>query len=238
MNEIRVQESIIQNYPTFRRGIVIAKNLNNHGHSKELEDLLNSVIDEACENAFDIKNDPRTEVWRDAHRLFGSNPNKFPPAHCSLQKRVQKPGIRIPFINKVVAIMNYNSIKAVTPVGGDDIDKAGKSLVLRYAEGDENFTPLGQPEVVENPEKGEIIYVVEGKKEVMCRRWNWRNGHNTLIDEGTRNIVMNIDTLGDNSEARAVDTRDMVAEMLENYCEANVVTTILSPSMTSYSFEI
>jgi DNA/RNA-binding domain of Phe-tRNA-synthetase-like protein len=177
-------------------------------------------------------------VWSDAHRQFGSNPNKFPPAHCALLKRVQKPGAGIPFINKVVAGMNINSIRDATPVGGDDVIRANGSLELRYADGSETFTPLGSPDAREHPVPGEVIYLVPESNEVMCRRWNWRNGHKTRIAEDSRVIVMNIDGLGEDSEARSVDTRDRVAQMLEAHCQAEVTTTLLSSTQPSYKFEL
>ncbi|MGD8229612.1 MAG: phenylalanine--tRNA ligase beta subunit-related protein [Desulfobacteraceae bacterium] len=234
MAEIRVHEKIFEDYPTFRRGIVVAKKMQNSGHSKELEALLREVTAEAAERPIDLKADPRIMVWNEAHRQFGSNPNKYPPAHCALLKRVQKPGAQIPFINKTVAIMNYNAIKDKIPVGGDDLMRAGGTLELRYAEGTENFTPLGKPDTVEHPDPGEIIYVVSDSGEVMCRRWNWRNGHKTLITEETQIIVMNTDGLGEDSEERAVITRDRVARMLREFCQAKVITTLLSPSQPSY----
>ena len=138
--------------------------------------MLNRAISQAAQAPIDLKTDPLAAVWNDAHRQFGSNPNKFPPAHCALLKRVQKPGARIPFINKVVAIMNINSIRDITPVGGDDVIRANGSLELRYADGGENFAPLGSPDINEQPVAGEVIYVVPESKVVMCRRWNWRNG--------------------------------------------------------------
>ncbi|MEH2316404.1 hypothetical protein [Nostoc sp.] len=73
---------------------------------------------------------------------------------------------------------------------------------------------LGLPETIENPDVGEVIYVAAESGEVMCRRWNWRNGHKTRITETTQAIVMNIDALGENSEDRAITTRNSVAEML------------------------
>ena len=152
-------------------------------------------------------------------------------------KRVQKIGAKIPFINKTVTIMNYNSIKAVMPVGVDDLLQAGGSLELRYADGSEIFTPLGNPENTDYPDPGEIVYVVESG-EVMCRRWNWRNGHKTRITEDTQSIVMNIDGLGEDSEARSIVTRDRVARMLEEFCQAEIITTLLSPNQPSYQFDI
>jgi DNA/RNA-binding domain of Phe-tRNA-synthetase-like protein len=238
MPEIRIQPRIFEEYPAFRRGIVIAKNLDNQDHSQELEDMLNRAIRQAAQAPIDLKTDPLATVWNDAHRQFGSNPNKFPPAHCALLKRVQKPGARIPFINKVVAIMNINSIRDITPVGGDDVIRANGSLELRYADGSENFTPLGSPASNEQPVAGEVIYVVPESNVVMCRRWNWRNGHPTRIAEDTRVIVMNIDSIGQNSERRAAATRDRVAQMLATYCQAEVTTTLLSPENPSHPLNL
>lgn len=237
MTEIRIHPKIFEDYPTFRRGIVIAGNIVNQGHSPELEDRLGKAIEQAARKPIDLKTDPPAATWNEAHRLFGSNPNKFPPAHCALLKRVQKPGARMPFINKIVAIMNINSIEAQMPVGGDDVIRAGGSLELRYADGSETFAPLGHPDSSEHPVSGEVIYVVSETKEVMCRRWNWRNGHNTRIAEDTRIIVMNIDALGEDSETRAVKTRDRVARMLEKFGQAEVITTLLSPGQPTYPFE-
>ncbi len=238
MTEIRIHENIFEQYSSFRRGIVVAKRVQNHGHSQELEAKLSQAIAQAAKEPIDLKNDPRIIVWDQAHRQFGSNPNRFSPAHFALLKRVQKPGAQIPLINKVVAIMNYNSIIDVMPVGGDDLIQAGEGLELRYANGSETFTPLGNPEGAEHPDPGEIIYVVSESGEVMCRRWNWRNGHKTRITEDTHSIVMNIDGLGEDSEARTIITRDRVAGMLEEFCQAYIITTMLSPSQPSYPFDI
>lgn len=235
--EVRIHEKIFKDYPTFRRGIVLARSMENHGHSDRLGGILSQAVSEAGHRPVDLKSDPRILVWNDAHRAFGSNPNKFPPAHCALLKRIQKPGAQIPFINKVVAVMNTNSITDVMPVGGDDLAGTGQCLELRHAAGNESFTPLGSPEIAEHPAPGEIIYVVAESGDVMCRRWNWRNGHRTRITEETRGIVMNIDGLGEESEARTIVARDRVAEMLREFCQADVVTMLLTPSHPSYQFE-
>ena len=236
MVEVRIEESIFKDFPSFRRGLVFANGLENQGPSPELEKKLQEALHQAAAKPVDVKGDPRIAVWSDAHRRFGSNPNKFPPAHAALLKRVQKGGALLPFINKVVSIMNYNSIVDCIPVGGDDVERAGKCLLLRWAEGGEVFVPLGAPEGEENPYPGEVIYVVEETGKVMCRRWNWRNGHETRITEETAMIVMNIDGLGEDSEKMAVRTRDRVAEMLEKHCRAQSAVALLSPSCPAWSF--
>jgi DNA/RNA-binding domain of Phe-tRNA-synthetase-like protein len=237
MVEIRIDQKIFERYPAFRRGIVVASNIENHGHSPELEAMLNDVVAGASRNPIDLKADSRIGVWSEAHKGFGSNPNKFPPAHAALIKRVQKSGTQLPLVNKVVAIMNYNSVKDVIPVGGDDVDRAGECLELRFALGNETFVPLGAPDTVESPFQGEVIYVVPSSGQIMCRRWNWRNSHGTRITEETRRIVMNVDGLGEGTELRAAATRDRVAMMLQTYTGAEVTTSLLSPSQPSFRFD-
>ena len=238
MPETRVHNQIFDKFKSFRRGIVVASKMNNRGASAELESLLNEALSNAAANPVDLATDPRIVAWMETYREVGCNPKKFPPAHFSLLKRVQKPGVSIPLINKAVAIMNDNSIRGVLPVGGDDLFRAGEVLELRFAKGDENFSPLNDPEKTEHPDSGEIIYVVAETQEVMCRRWNWRNGYQTRITEETQTMVMNIDGLGEDSEKRALSVRDRVARMLEQYCNADVETALLTPSEPYFRFSV
>lgn len=233
MIEVRVE--VFADFPDFRRGIVFADGLDNEGPSPELEALLRKAIETRAAGPVDLAADPRVLAWTEAHRKFGSNPNKFPPAHLSLLKRVQKPDARVPFISKVVAVMNICSLDAVTPVGGDHVEQG--RLELRRADGSERFTPLGEPQTVEHPVAGEVIYVVAETGEVMCRRWNWRNGHATRITEQTRRIIMNIDGMGPGCESNVVAARDRVAELLARHCGATVGTGLLSPGQPSLRFE-
>ena len=131
----------------------MARDVHNKGRSRTLAAKLEGPIADAAEHAIDIKSNPRTAVWNEAHRQFNSNPNKFPPAHCALLKRVQKPGTHIPFINRIVAIMN-------------------------------------------------------------------------------------IDALGEQSEARVVEIRDRVAGMLTEFCQAEIETTLMTPSNLMYQLAI
>jgi hypothetical protein len=49
---------------------------------------------------------------------------------------------------------------------------------------------------------------------------------------------MNIDVLGEQSEARAVETRDLVAGMLMEFCQAEIETTLLTPSNLRYQLAV
>jgi DNA/RNA-binding domain of Phe-tRNA-synthetase-like protein len=235
---ININAKIQIDFPTFHRGIVFASNIQNSENSTELQQLLSAAINTAATNPIDLEQDPRILLWNEAHRLSGSNPNKYPPAHRALLKRVQKPGASIPFINNIVAIMNYSSITSKIPVGGDDLAYTGTRLELRYASGTENFIPLGCPNELEHPDPGEIIYVGADSNHVMCRRWNWRNGHQTAINYQTKAIVINIDGLGDECETTAIEVRDRIAEMLKTFCHADVQTALLNLDRSSFEFSI
>jgi DNA/RNA-binding domain of Phe-tRNA-synthetase-like protein len=124
------------------------------------------------------------------------------------------------------------------PVGGDDLHQAGETLELRPATGTERFAPLNDPEKSESPDPGEIIYVVAETQEIMCRRWNWRNGFNTRITEDTEAIVMNIDGLGEDNESRTILVRDRVARMLHEFCGAEVATALLTQADPLFEFQL
>ena len=236
MGSIIIADEIFEKFPSFRRGIVIARNMKNKTEDNELYEMLKKTLSDRFENPVDLESDSRITDWKEAHRVFNSNPNKFPPAHIALIKRIQKKKTEIPFINSVVAVMNIVSIQNILPVGGDDIIAPDSTFKLGISDGSESFIPLGMPDKDERPDAGEVIYLISETKDVMCRRWNWRNGDKTKINGNTSNIIMNIDAIGEGSEARALKARDIVAELLEKYCGAETEKTLLSPEMRKYPF--
>ena len=73
----------------------------------------------------------------------------------------------MPYINTLVALFNYFSLKYVVPSGGDDLDQVKGDLRLTLAKGNERFTPFNAEEI-EHPDPNEVIYVDDVS--VMCRR--------------------------------------------------------------------
>ena len=234
---IHLQPEIFTIAPDFCRGVVIAENINNIGESEELQKALFEAQDEV-KNLPNIPELPNVKAWDEVHRAFDSNPNKYPPAHKNLLKRIHKPDTQIPFISKVVAIMNIASLRLQTPVGGDDLDLVqdfGDTLTLCRASGDENFLPLGKNVQEEHPDAGEVVYLAGST--VMCRRWNWRNSCQTLISPGTKRIVMNVDCLGAQAEELAKKGTELIAQLLENQTQASVKTALLCSSNPSLPLE-
>ena len=227
MKDIVSLEVLIKS-PEYIRGVVIARGVNNRGENQRLVELLRKAEDNATqdESLQDIKHHPRIAPWRQAYSDFGANPNKFYSSIESLGRRARR-GDHLPYINTLVALFNYFSLKHMVPSGGDDLDMVNGRLCLTLAKGDEPFTPFNS-DAIEYPAPGEVIYVDNSK--VMCRRWNWRQGDQTKLTPATTNVAINIDCLPPVSkdEARAI-TMEM-ADLVREFCGGEVKYLLLDAS--------
>jgi lysyl-tRNA synthetase class 2 len=210
--------------------VVIARGVNNHGENQRLIELLRKVEDNATKDTSltDIKNHPRIASWRQAYSDFGVNPNKLYSSIESLGRRARR-GDQLPYINTLVALFNYFSIKHMVPSGGDDLDKVDGNLCLTLAKGKEPFTPLNS-EVIEYPAPGEVIYVDESK--VMCRCWNWRQGDQTKLTPDTANVAINVDCLPPVSRGEAETITKELADLVKEFCGGKVTYFLLDAKQT------
>jgi len=223
MKIIIIDDAIFDQFPDFKRGIIIVNDIENALGNKRIKKPLNKEIEKRA--GTDYVEHEFVKAWDDTHSKFGSNPNKFPPSIKSLLKRIQK-GSGFPFINSVVALFNYISIKYLIPCGGDDVNKIEGNLHLGFAKGNEIFIPLGS-KGQETPEPGEVIYFDDKTLNVMCRRWNWRNGDFTKITEHTKKIVINIDGIGPVPQSLIEEARDELAKLLVEQCNAKLTTNYI-----------
>lgn len=182
MRKVIIDSEIFTQFPDFKRGIIVVKDIENALGNKRIKKPLNKEIEKRMKE--DLIEHPFVKAWDEAHLKFGSDPHEFPPSIKALLERIKKGG-GFPFINSVVALFNYISIKYLIPCGGDDVSKIEGNLHLGFAKGNEYFVPLGSEET-DNPQAGEIIYFDDKILKVMCRRWNWRNGDFSKITENTK----------------------------------------------------
>ena len=218
MKRIVIADEIFDMFPEFYRGIVVVRDINNQKSNKRIRRLLKGEIDRQL--AVDESSDPRILAWDEAHRTFGSDPEQYPPSITSLLRNM-RPNQALPFINSVVALFNYISLKYVLPCGGDDFSAVEGNLVLGISDGTEPFVPLGS-DIQETPVPGEVIYYDDATKNVMCRRWNWRNGDITKIEVDSKRIVLNVDCLPPAGPDIGDAARDELADLLKQHCDADV----------------
>jgi DNA/RNA-binding domain of Phe-tRNA-synthetase-like protein len=188
----RYHPDIFKHYPELKAGVVLARNLDN---KKTPDDLLHEYIKEQNDTLTKLENTqlselPSLSAWRAAFRKFGINPTKYRSAPESLLRRLTKKG-DIPSINMLVDINNLISIRYFLPVATFDVRDIKGGLTVKLANGDEHFTPLGMADV-ENPQKGEVVFVDENDL-VVARRWCWRQSQESAAQLDTNHAILTIE---------------------------------------------
>ncbi|OIN85142.1 MAG: hypothetical protein COY38_02835 [Candidatus Aenigmarchaeota archaeon CG_4_10_14_0_8_um_filter_37_24] len=221
-----VSKGVLEKFPELNIGIVIAKKINNEGESEEVMKFIREKENEIRKNfnSETLSQNQRIEIWREVYSSFGAKPKKY---KCSVENlyRMILDGMRLKHINKVVDIYNYISIKYVVPVGGDDIDKVDGDIELKLANGNEIFRELNSEEL-KNPKLGEVVYVDE--KEVLCRRWNWRECDKTKMTEDTKNLALVIEGLPPVTRDEIEKIISELGEMIKKFCGGEITAKILS----------
>ncbi|MFF7178684.1 phenylalanine--tRNA ligase beta subunit-related protein [Streptomyces sp. NPDC008121] len=157
--------------------------------------------------------DPHIAAWRAAYSAFGAKPSRTRNSAEALAKRALADG-GLPRINRLVDAYNAISVAHLIPVGGEDLDRIQGEMRLLRAAGDEPFvTMAGGEETVEHPEPGEIVWRDDAG--VTCRRWNWRQGPRTRIEETTVNAIFLLESLAPMTHDELLAAGAELAESLE-----------------------
>jgi len=191
--KFKIDASIFERFPGLNVGVVIARGINNSGTNDEIIRLIREKEKEIRENysTETLSQHSRIDSWRKAYSSFGAKPKKYKSSVESLYRVILK-GVDLRPINKIVDVYNYISLKYMIPAGGDDLSKVEGDIILKFARGDEPFTALNSEERG-TAKEGEVVYT--DSKEVLCRRWNWRECEKTKMTEETKDVVLVVEGL-------------------------------------------
>ncbi len=224
--KLMIDNEILERFPGLNIGIVVVKGIDNSGNDEDIMKMLNEMQEKIRQN-FDISTlsqEPKIDAWRKAYSSFGAKPKKN---KCSVENlyRMTLQGIDLNHINKIVDIYNYISIKYMVPMGGDDTDKVDGDITLRFAKGDEAFVELNSDET-KNPKEGEAIY--SDDKEVLCRRWNWRECDKSKMTEDTKNVCLVVEGLPPVTKDEIEDIAKELSDLVKKFCGGDVSTFVLN----------
>ncbi|MGD8536742.1 MAG: phenylalanine--tRNA ligase beta subunit-related protein [Candidatus Aminicenantes bacterium] len=227
--KLRVDSQIFKTFPELNLGVVIARQIDNTGSVDEIIEFIRKREKEIRENfnTETLSQELKIESWRKAYSAFGAKPKKYKSSVESLYRMILK-GVDLRPINKIVDIYNYISIKHMIPAGGDDAAKVGGDVVLRFASGDEPFTALNSDET-ETVKEGEVVYADD--KEVLCRRWNWRECDKTKMTEETRDVVLVVEGLPPIKKQEMAGILDDFRQLIIKYCGGEVKTVVLDKNI-------
>lgn len=179
-------------YPNLTGGIIVAHSVQNGASSPELLASYQAEQQATLKRIGDI---PLSQIeslaaWRAAFRRFGVDPTQIRSACEALLRRLTKQG-DIPSINALVDIGNLVSIRYALPVAIVDIRSLTGEITVRFADGTENFTNLGQEEIA-HPDPGEVIFVDDAGL-VFARRWCWRQSAESAAREDTTDLLVTVE---------------------------------------------
>lgn len=194
MTAFRISPTVTDAFPDTLVALVTATGLRGHepwpDTTTALEDLEQQLALGIWQPA--DESDPRIEAWHTAYRSFGTNPRRIRPSVDALGRRMTKKGV-LPRINPAVDSYNSVSVRHGLPAGAFDLDHVTGDVDIRCADGSEEFTPLGEPDTVEHPRPGEIIYA--DTTGVLTRHWNHRDAHRTRVTQDSVHVAFVLETL-------------------------------------------
>jgi DNA/RNA-binding domain of Phe-tRNA-synthetase-like protein len=154
---------------------------------------------------------PHVAAWREAYRAFGAKPQRTRNSLEALLRRAAGSGL--PRVNRLTDLYNAVSVLHQVPLGGEDLTGYSGPPRLVRATGDEPFdTVVGGETVIEHPEPGEVVW--RDDDGVTCRRWNWRQGRRTQLQDRTTTALFILDALAPMTDAALRATADDLAERL------------------------
>lgn len=188
MTEFVLHRDVLTHHPETQIRFVVAEGLRNDEPWPDVAEehrLLEERVAEGTWSPF-TEEDAPVSSWQAAYRGFGTNPRRFRPSLDALSRRLGKSG-RLPRITGAVDAYNLVSVLHGTPAGAFDLDRLAAEVTIRHAREGDRFTPMGEPEKVEEPRPGEVVYAQGGQ--VLTRHWNYRDADGTKVTESTRNAV-------------------------------------------------
>ncbi|MFD3326582.1 B3/4 domain-containing protein [Streptomyces sp. NPDC058701] len=232
MTAFRISPAVVEAFPDTLIAVVTATGLRGHepwpATAAAQQDLEQQLAAGAWQPA--DESDPRIEAWHTAYRSFGTNPRRIRPSVDALGRRLAKKGT-LPRINPAVDSYNTVSIRHGLPAGAFDLHHVTGDVEIRYADGSETFTPLGEPDTVEHPKPGEIIYT--DTADVLTRHWNHRDAHRTRVTEDSTHVAFVLETLHATRDGHLLKTA--AGELQDLLTEHSAQNTVhyLSPAHPS-----
>jgi DNA/RNA-binding domain of Phe-tRNA-synthetase-like protein len=138
------------------------------------------------------EDDDQIASWHQAYRGFGVNPRRVRPSVDSLCRRLARSG-RLPRVLGAVDAYNLVSVTHGFPAGAFDLGSVEGDVLIRFARGGDVFSPLGEPDTVESPGRGEVVYADD--RSVLTRYWNHRDADRTKVTASSCEVVFILETL-------------------------------------------
>lgn len=215
--QVRFEKEVFENAPTLFVGLILATHINNRDTDTGVDALLTLMEEEIGNsdiNTSTICDIPSIAAWRRTYSKFGVKPSRYPCAAESLIRRVVEQG-SLPRINTLVDLCNAISLKSRIPIASCDISGLDQ-LIIRKANGNERFVPIGKENLVESPQAGEIIYA-DLLGDAHSRRWNWRQSDRIKTTKDSTTMLFTIEAVHEGGRVLVEATTSLLNKLLLPY---------------------
>jgi DNA/RNA-binding domain of Phe-tRNA-synthetase-like protein len=223
-----VDAAVFELRPDYRAALLSVHGIEPAPSDSRSEALLTTAEESArralAETA--VEDLPHVAAWRDAYRGFGAKPQR---TRNSLEALLRRAADGLPRVNRLTDLYNAISVLHQVPLGGEDLARYAGAPRLVRATGAEPFdTVAGGADAVESPEPGEVVWRDDAG--VTCRRWNWRQGRRTRLEERSTSALFVLDALEPMTDAALRRASDELAGHLAELGPAvTVETRVLAP---------
>ena len=235
MASFRYAPEVLDRYPAVVGGVMRACGITNAATPEALRVAYEAEQHAALARigATPLSQIPSLAAWRGAFRLFGVDPTQYRCAAEALLRRLTKKG-GIPSINTLVDIGNLVSIRYALPVALFDLRAIAGALTVRFADGSERYTTLGNGEV-EHPEPGEVVFTDDAGV-VHARRWCYRQSEQSAVRAETTDVLVTVEAHHAAARADVEAAAADLMSLLRAYAGADGVPGVLDtahPEFTS-----
>jgi DNA/RNA-binding domain of Phe-tRNA-synthetase-like protein len=219
MTSLTVAPGVVEAFGDLRIVAITAAGIDNRSAWPEvtarLDDLERAVADGHWSPLGD--DHPAIAGWHAAYRHFGTNPRRQRPSVDALTRRLARTG-HLPQISSAVDSYNLVSVTHAVPAGAFDLDRVEGQITIRFARDDDRFVPLSEPDEVEQPHPGEVVYADDAG--VLTRHWNHRDADRTKVTPASRRVLFMLETVDAAYHAAVSAAADDLSTVLRPHAEA------------------
>ena len=198
--KVLLSDSIVEKFSNINVGVISVENIDNSICSDKFEKLLATEI----EKVKDEDENDDFNLYNLVYQNLGLNLKKYMSSAEAIYTRV-KSGKEIPFINPLVDLCNYISLKYKIPVGVYDTEKLSGDLRLDY------FESINHKEMGYFDDK------------INCTtNWNWRQNEVCRVDNDTKNIIILLDGFEEN-KAKIENALIEIQQIIEENYALNTI---------------
>lgn len=217
--------SLLRGFPTLVSGVIFATGFG-AAEPSELRDVFREEQEWARDRLAEVElaSLPSIAAWRRAFRQMGVNPTRYRPAAEALLRRLSKHG-RLPEVSPLVDVGQLLSLRHAVPVAVLDAAAIDGPIVVRFADGSEEFRALDAPDPAP-PDAGEVIFADSGGR-ALTRRWCWKQSLEGSAQPETRSALIVIEALHEDGADCVRRALEGASTWLDQLFSARVHTAVL-----------